>query len=183
MNKTRLKNFAADVLTVLLALGVALIISVFVRPTIVNGASMENTLHDGDYLIVARQAYLNHSPERGDIVIIQSSLEYEKSDKGKLIIKRIIGLPGDKIEIIDSKLFVNNQQLQEEYIEGDVTPIGKIPPEGESIIIPEGYYYVLGDNRCNSRDSRDDKIGLVSNDDIKGKAIIRLFPFSDIRSF
>ena len=131
MNKTRLKSLAADILTILLVLGVALIISVFVRPTIVNGASMESTLHDGDYLIAARQAYLNHSPERGDIVIIQSTLEYERSDKGKLIIKRIIGLPGDKIEIIDSHLFVNNQQLQEEYISGNITPVGKIPPEGE----------------------------------------------------
>ena len=182
MNRQIIKNLIGDALTILLSVAVVLIISVFIRPTIVNGASMEETLHDGDYLIVYRQAYLNHSPERGDIVVIQSTLKDEKYED-KLIIKRVIGLPGDKIEIIDNNLYINDSQYQEAYIKGGITPIGKIPAEGESIIIPEEHVYVLGDNRCNSNDSRSTDVGLIAFDDIKGKAVIRLYPFTDIRTF
>ena len=96
MNKQLLKNFIIDIAV---SIGLALVLLTFIRVTIVIGASMEDTLHDGDYMIMARQAYRNHDPEKGDIVIIQSTLDYEKSDKGKLIIKRVIGLPGDTVEI------------------------------------------------------------------------------------
>lgn len=180
MNKQLLKNFIIDIA---ISLSLALIVSVFFRPTIVNGASMEDTLHDGDYMFMARQAYHNHDPEKGDIVIIQSTLDYERSDKGKLIIKRVIGLPEDIIEIKGDTLYVNGEQIQEDYIKDGITPAGDIPAEGESLTVPEGHFFVLGDNRCNSTDSRSSEVGLITKEDIKGKVVLRLFPFTKIDLF
>lgn len=180
MNKQLLKNFIIDIA---ISMSIALIVSVFIRPTIVNGASMEDTLHDGDYMFMSRQAYRNHNPEKGDIVIIQSTLDYEKSDKGKLIIKRVIGLPGDTVEIRGDTLYVNGEQIQEDYIKDGITPAGDIPAEGETLTVPEGSFFVLGDNRCNSTDSRSSEVGLITKEDIKGKVFLRLFPFTRIDLF
>ena len=183
MKKQLIKNIMADIGTVAIAFILSLIILMFIRPTFVHGQSMENTLHDGDYMIISKQAYRIASPERGDIVIIQSSLDDEKSDKGKLIIKRIIGLPGDKIEIVDGMLYLNDEPYQEDYIKDGITPVADIPAERESVVVPEGHYFALGDNRCNSTDSRSEEVGFVAIDDIKGKVFVRLFPFSDIDTF
>ena len=178
--KTILKNMLVDMIV---ATVLAAAILFFIRPTIVNGESMANTLHNGDYLIMARQAYSKHDPEKGDIVIVKSSLTDYKSGKHKLIVKRVIGVPGDKIAIRDNNLFLNDQNYIEEYTKDGVTPAVDIPGDGSSVAVPESCYYVLGDNRCNSIDSRSRDVGFINRSDIKGKVVVRLYPFSKIRSF
>ena len=175
-----LKNMLVDMVIATVLAAATLF---FIRPTIVNGESMENTLHNGDYLIMARKAYSKHDPEKGDIVIVKSSLTDYKSGKHKLIVKRVIGVPGDKIAIRDNNLFLNDQNYIEEYIKDGFTPAVDIPEDGSSVIVPDGCYYVLGDNRCNSTDSRSSEVGFISKSDIKGKVVLRLFPFSKIQIY
>ena len=177
---SRLKEF---LINVAISIVLAMVILIFIRPTFVNGESMENTLFDGDYMLMAKQAYRFHEPERGDIVIIQSNLKDYDTEKGKLIIKRIVGLPGDEISIVGGELYTNGEKLTESYIKDGSTPAGDIPIEGKSAVVPDNCYYVLGDNRCNSTDSRSSEVGFVNITDIKGKVFVRLFPFTQIKTF
>lgn len=155
----------------------------FIRPTIVKQTSMENTLHENDYMVMYRLAYKKHTPERGDIIIFQSSLVNEDSGRDKLLIKRVIGLPGDEIMISDGQLYINGEEYHEDYLKDGYTPAFEIPPEGGSYTVPEGTYFCMGDNRAGSVDSRRSEVGVVSADDIKGKVVIRLFPFNRIKRF
>ena len=134
-------------------------------------------------LIMARKAYSKHDPEKGDIVIIQSTLTDCESGKDKFIVKRIVGVPGDIIAIRNNTLYLNNQKYIEEYTKDGVTPAVDIPGDGSSVAVPESCYYVLGDNRCNSIDSRSRDVGFINRSDIKGKVVVRLYPFSKIRSY
>lgn len=168
---------------VLLAVAVAAGILAFIRPTIVNGVSMEPTLHSGDYMIVARQAYIKEGPARGDIVIAKSNVDAEEGSGGKRLIKRVIGLPGDSITIIDAQLYINGEKYVEEYIKDGTTPAEVNPIEGETVTVPEGCYYILGDNRWNSMDSRSSDVGFVNKDDIDGKVIARLLPINRAGTF
>ena len=155
----------------------------FIRPTIVKQTSMEDTLHENDYMIMNRQAYRNHEPERGDIIIFQSSLINEDSGKDKLLIKRVIGLPGDEIMISGGQLYINGEEYMEDYLKDGYTPAFEIPPEGGTYTVPEGTYFCMGDNRAGSVDSRYKEVGVVSKEAIKGKVIVRLFPFNKIQRF
>ena len=92
------------VIDVVIAVALAGALLYFIRPTIVKQSSMEDTLHNNDYMIMARQAYRTHGPERGDIIIFQSELYDVDSGDDKLLIKRVIGLPGDELSIKDSQL-------------------------------------------------------------------------------
>ena len=175
-----LKSLLIDVV---IAVILAAIVLFFIRPTIVKQSSMEDTLHENDYMIMYRQAYRNHDPERGDIIIFQSDLIDEESGKDKLLIKRVIGLPGDKITIIDGQLYINDDAYMEDYLKDGYTPAFEIPPEGESYTVPDNSYFCMGDNRVGSVDSRRSSVGCVSRDLIKGKVVIRLFPFNKIQTF
>lgn len=153
----------------------------FVRPTIVKQTSMLETLQPNDYLIMYRRAYSgDKTPERGDIVIFQSDLVNEEDGKDKLLIKRVIGLPGDVISIVNSQVYINGEEYKEDYLADGITPVVDIPTEGESYTVPEGEYFCMGDNRVVSIDSRSSEVGCVSKDQIKGKAVLRLFPFNKI---
>lgn len=168
---------------VIIAIILASIVLYFVRPTIVKQSSMEDTLHENDYMLMYRQAYKSHGPERGDIIIFQSSMPDETTGGEKLLIKRAIGLPGDEIMILDDQLYINGEAYTEDYLKDGYTPAFEIPAEGETLVVPEGKYYALGDNRVGSIDSRRSEVGLVDISQIKGKVIIRLFPFNKIRTF
>ena len=174
------KSLAIDVVIAFCLAGALLY---FIRPTIVKQTSMEDTLHHNDYMIMYRQAYRNHGPERGDIVIFQSELPNDVGDGDKLLIKRVIGLPGDKIEIKDDQLYINGEAYHEDYLKDGYTPIVEIPAEGETLTVPDKSYFCMGDNRAGSTDSRDSSVGCVSEDLIKGKVVLRLFPFNQIRRF
>ncbi len=159
---------------ILIAAAIALIVIQFVRPVVVHETSMTDTLQPGDYLLMNKIIYKNHEAERGDIVVLHSDL---KQDNGreKLLIKRVIGLPGDTVFISDNSVYINGELLEEEYIREP----GVVPGDID-ITVPEGEYFVMGDNRGNSIDSRSEAVGCVRHEDLVGKAFFRLFPFKNI---
>lgn len=154
----------------------ALIITHFVRPTIVKGESMVPTLYPNDYLIMNRLAYKNKPVEYLDVVVFHSklSLDGESSKKKKDLVKRVIGLPGDIIEVKDGMVYRNGEKLNEPYINDGITD------RDIMVVVPQNQYFVMGDNRLNSSDSRDDRVGMISKENIIGKVTLRLFPFSKI---
>lgn len=154
-----------------IALVIAFIIVQFVKPTIVNQSSMEPNFHDKDYLFVSKQAYRSGEPERGDVVVFQSAL-LDENGRDKLLIKRVIGLPGEEIDIIDEKVYINGSMLDERYTL-DGTTYGDI----KDLVIPEGQYFCMGDNRDGSIDSRDPEVGCVDREQLVGRVFFRLFPF------
>ncbi len=167
------KEIIEWVKTIAISLVIALIITTFIRPTLVKGYSMYPTLEENDYLIINRIPYTTHTPAKGDIVVFKSHLTQENG-KEKDLVKRIIGVPGDKIKIVDGKVYVNDVEQKEAYINGEYTD-GYV-----DTIIPDGFVFAMGDNRPNSLDSRDSRVGLVKIDDIIGRAFVRLYPFSKI---
>ena len=175
--------FKSLLIDIIIAVLLASAVLFFIRPTIVKQTSMEDTLRENDYMIMYRLAYRNHGPERGDIIIFQSNLVNEDSGKDKLLIKRVIGLPGDEIMIKDNQLYINGEAYNEDYLKDGYTPAFEIPLEGETYTVPEGTYFCMGDNRAGSVDSRRKEVGDVPAESIKGKVIIRLFPFNKIQRF
>jgi signal peptidase I len=167
------KNLWVWVRDIAIAVVIAIIIMQFIKPTIVKEHSMEDTLHPNDYIFLSKQAYnLGGEPRRGDIVVFHSALE---SDDGttKNLIKRVIAVEGDTVEIHDGVVYVNNDPLEEPYIKDDYTD-GQMP----EITVPEGDLFLLGDNRQSSRDSRDPSVGFISKGKLIGKAVFRVFPVS-----
>lgn len=165
-----MKEFIKDVV---IAVVVAVVILQFIKPTIVKESSMEPTLWENNYIILSKQAYTFGKPERGDIVVFHTDLK-TADGKEKLLIKRIIGLPGETISIADGNVYIDGQLLDEPYIKNPTT--GYI----EELLIPEGEIFAMGDNREVSKDSRSDDVGCIDIDKILGKAVIRLYPFNQI---
>ncbi len=163
-----LKIFLREVLEVLLpALALTLLINMVTGRYQVQSVSMEPTLHEGQYLLASKISYLFHGPQRGDIIVLdppnhQSTIPY---------IKRVIGLPGDHIDIHDGRVWVNNIPLNEPYISGPPTYIG-------NWIVGPDEFFVLGDNRNNSSDSH--HWGMLPRANILGKAIFRYWPFEKL---
>jgi len=155
-----------------IAIGVIIIILQFVKPTIVFEHSMEDTLHPQDYVFLARQAYLFSDVQYGDIVVFKSALMDEKGTY-KNLIKRVIGLPGDVISIQDDAVYRNGERLDEPYTKDGVT-LGEMAP----VTIPSDSFFVMGDNRQVSTDSRSGIVGFVHQNRIDGKVFFRLFPIS-----
>lgn len=159
--------------TIIISVIIALFITAFIRPTLVKGHSMYPTLEPNNCLIINKIPYMLHEPQRGDIVVFKSHLKAIDGDE-KDLIKRVIAVEGDKLVIKDGKVFVNGKEMKENYINGNYTS-GNI-----DIVVPEGKVFVMGDNRPNSLDSRSPDVGLVDVDDIRGKVLVRLFPFNEI---
>ncbi len=157
---------------------IALIIVVPIRlfiaqPFIVSGASMEDTFHDGQYLIVDQISYYLHSPERGDVVVFR----YPR-DPSKYFIKRVIGVPGDTVTIEGATVSIANN----DHVAGIVLdePYVDAMKPGPTVIqeLGEREYFVMGDNRDQSSDSR--VWGVLQQENIIGRAFLRLFPPSTI---
>jgi len=163
--------------TIVLSVVIALVITTFIKPTIVRQHSMSPTLEEYDFLIINRLLYKRSTPNYGDIIVFKSDLKTNIGNN-KLLIKRVIALPSDELFIEEGRIYLNGQLLEEEYLNGIETD-GK-DVEGERLIVPEGKLFVMGDNRGNSMDSRDRVIGFINQEDIVGKAFIRLFPFNKI---
>ena len=167
------KSLIKDIIVA--AILAAVVIS-FVRPTIVKQTSMQDTLNPNDYIIMYRRAYSgDKEPKRGDIVIFKSELQ-DENGKNKLLIKRVIGLPGDKITINDGKVYINDKEYDESYLKDGYTT-GSV----NNFKVPKGEYFVMGDNRVVSIDSRYNEVGCIKKDAIKGRAVLRLFPFTKIK--
>lgn len=148
----------------------AVFIMTFVaRAFTVEGPSMMPTLEDGQRLLVDRLTYRFREPQRGDVVVFR----YPANPREHFI-KRIIGLPGDEIRISRGRVFVNGVALEEPYLAGPM--FGSFGP----VVVPPGRYFVLGDNRNNSEDSRDRRVGFVPRENLVGRAIWRYWPISDM---
>lgn len=152
--------------TIVGAVIMALLIMTFVaRAFTVDGPSMMPTLHHGERLLVDKLTYRFAEPQRGDIVVFRYP-----SDPRQHFIKRLIGLPGDTVEVRDGRVLVNGVALEENYVLQP--PLGRYGPR----TVPEGAYFVLGDNRNNSEDSRDPRVGFVPRDHLVGRALWRYWP-------
>lgn len=160
------------ILTFAFAIGVALFLKNFIiiNATVPTG-SMENTIMPGDDLLGLRTAYLFKDPQRGDIIIFKFP-----DDESQKFIKRIIGLPGDLVQIEDGKVYINGSttSLEEPYLKEEWTR-NTGPFE---FVVPEGCYFVMGDNRNDSLDSRYWDNPFVTEDEIIGKAEFIYYPFS-----
>ena len=159
---------------IVIAAAIAFIVIQFVRPVVVHETSMTDTLQPGDYLLMNKKIYRHNEAERGDIVVLHSNLTQENG-REKLLIKRVIGLPGDTVFIKDNSVYINEELLEEDYIREP----GVVPGDVD-ITVPEGEYFVMGDNRGNSIDSRSEEVGCVKHKDLVGKAFFRLYPFKNI---
>ena len=158
---------------ILLAVVIALIVMQFIKPTIVKQRSMEPNFYTNDYLLVSKQAYtlFSKAPEMGDVIIFETEMKTENGEE-KLLIKRVIGLPGDVISIKEGKVSVNGIEIDDSYTLEQET-YGDI----EDLVVPEHKVFCLGDNRRVSVDSRSSEVGFIDFDNIIGKAVFRLFPF------
>lgn len=158
---------------VVIFLSVYLIITFVGQRTKVNGDSMEPTLTHGDNLIMDKLTYHFRDPERYEVVIFPCPTEPET-----YFIKRVIGMPGETVQIMDGKVYINGEELETETY--GIAPTDEPGIAYEPITLGEDEYFVLGDNRPVSRDSRYPEVGPISRDAIEGRAWVRLYPFDKI---
>ena len=153
---------------------IAFVILQFIKPTIIKESSMEPNFYENHYLLISKQSYRTHEPERGDVIVFHSSLVQENGNE-KMLIKRVIGLPGDVIDITGGMVYINGTPVIEPYTKDGITT-GEI----SGLKVPEGEYFCMGDNRVVSLDSRSPEVGCIKEEDIIGKVFLRLFPFNKI---
>ncbi|GKV55611.1 signal peptidase I [Sporosarcina sp. NCCP-2222] len=180
MKEKKTKNETLEwVKALLIAFGLAAIIRIFLfTPIVVDGISMMPTLEDGDRMIVNKIGYTIGTPNRFDIVVFHAP---EQKD----YIKRVIGLPGDTVEYRDDVLYVNGQAYDEPYLDeykktvtdGPLTEDFTLEEKIDRKTVPEGYVFVMGDNRRKSKDSR--HIGAVPIDEIIGSTKFIFWPIED----
>ena len=165
--KSGMKNLLSYVVVII----VALLIKEYVfSPIKVNGTSMYPTLKDGDIMILNEIGYYLNGLNRFDIVVVNNG--------GEKIIKRVIGLPGEVVEYKDNILYINGEEIKEDFSH-EITHNFTLS-EINQTIIPDDYYFVVGDNRPNSKDSR--MIGLIHKSQIRGKTSFIVYPFDKIGS-
>lgn len=175
MDWLSIKEFLKDSIKAIFFVGVILIAMLYVvSVTQVVGNSMSPTLKNNEMLLLNKLKYRLTKVKRGDII----SLKYKDT---KYLIKRVIGLPGDTIEIKDSVLYINKEVYKEEYISSDLKYKDFHLEDLGYSKIPENMYLVLGDNRVDSLDSRE--IGLVKKEDIIGKISARFWPINKFKFF
>lgn len=159
--------------SILIALGIVVVVrTFFFAPYIVEGSSMEPTLYNQEKMFVNKSAQI----ERGDIVIIKGPV--------KNYVKRIIGLPGDEIEMKNDKLKINGKMVNEPYLSQNLIEArqrdSRLTGDFGPIVVPKNHYFVMGDNRLYSRDSRNG-LGFINADTIVGESEFVFFPFKEIR--
>lgn len=163
---------------VIAIVSVLVIRNFLVQPFLVNGASMEPNFHNSDYLLVDEISYRFRDPQRGEVIVFKYP-----GDERYYYIKRIIGLPGEEVEIKDGKVIIYNKDfpdgliLKESYLSENTTTFDK----GEKIKIGDNKYFVLGDNRGFSFDSRG--WGLLDRKEIIGVTRLRLWPLNKVMAF
>lgn len=171
--KEIIKELAGWLLYIVLIIALTWIVVTFVgQRTEVSGSSMETTLSDKDQLIVDKMTYRFRDPKRYDIVVFP----YQYQDN-TYYIKRIIGLPGETVQILSGMVYFDGMRLDEHYGNEIMENPGIAE---EPLTLGEDEYFVLGDNRNNSSDSRASDVGLIHRKDLIGRAWIRVWPLSQI---
>jgi len=143
-------------------------------PVRVDGSSMDSTLNHGDILILNK---LDKKYERFDVVVVSATIDGKTSK----LVKRVIGLPGESVEYKDNELYINGEIIED--VATERTNNFNLKELYNIENLPENYYFVMGDNRNSSRDSRDNSVGLIKYEDIVGTTTIRLFPLNKIGKF
>lgn len=169
---SKIKNGLIELIEFIAIIGAILIVIRFfvAEPHKVSGSSMVPNFHDGDYIITNKLAMRFSPPERGEVVILQNP-----KNPDQVFIKRIIALPGEQINISGGQVYINNNPLSEPYLpSGTSTQAGAFLVENEAIVIPDGQYFLMGDNRNGSSDSRE--WGLVRKELLIGQALFRYWP-------
>ncbi len=175
MDWLSIRELIIDSLKLIIVIIIILFLMLYVvSVTQVVGSSMSPTLKDEEVLILNKFQYRFFDIKRGDIV----SLDYEDT---KYLIKRIIGLPGETVKIVNNQLYINDKIYEEEYLANDLNYDDFSLTDLGYSKIPEDMYLVLGDNRENSLDSRE--IGLIKKEDINGKISLRIWPINKIKLF
>lgn len=178
-DKIQFKGGIRKILTEILLYIAIFFICIFVIPkyvvqrTVVDGPSMENTLFDKDNLLVDKLSYRFSEPKRFDTVVF---FPYG-AEEGEYYVKRVIGLPGETVQINGSDIYINGEILEENYGKDPITYAGIAE---EPITLGDDEYFLLGDNREISLDSRYEEVGLVHKDLIQGKAIFRIWPLNSV---
>ncbi len=167
------------VIEIVKTLATAFILAIGIRTLVaearyIPSSSMEPTLEINDRLIIEKVSYYFTSPQRGDVVVFSPTEKLKEQNFKDAFIKRVIGLPGETIEVREGKVYVNGEAIKEKYIEE--APDYNYGPE----TVPENQYLVLGDNRNNSYDSH--YWGFVPRQNLIGRAIVRFWPFDRLGS-
>lgn len=184
-NKPLSKKILSGITELFLYIVIA-VVCIFVIPkyviqrTEVSGPSMESTLHDEDSIMVEKVSYRFGKPSRFDIIVFYHFFDEDNQDKKDenaydLYVKRIIGLPGETVQIVGETILINGKPLEENY---GKDPINYQGVAEEPIVLGEDEYFVLGDNREVSQDSRYEEVGNIKKDQIVGKAWVRVYPFN-----
>lgn len=173
-------NFVVETIKVVV-ISLAIIIPIryfLIQPFYVRGASMEPNFYDYEYLIIDEISYRVHAPQRGDVIVIE-----DPSNAARFFIKRIIGLPGERVVVKDGDVYIYNQSNPEgfllketAYLAADVVTKGKI-----DVTLKDEEYYFMGDNRPASLDSR--ILGPIEKKEIIGRVWVRVWPFGRAQSF
>jgi signal peptidase I len=167
----KLGTFFLDIVeVVVLAVGIFLIVYLLIlRPHKIKGASMSPNFPDGEYLLTEKISYYLNDPKRGDVVVFKPPVSEDE------YIKRVIGMPGDKVSIRSGYIYLNGKMLEEDYIdESVITSGGAFLADNQEYIVPEGMYFVVGDNRPHSSDSR--AWGPVTKQVMTGRAWVIYWP-------
>ena len=158
--------------------GVALLVAILVRTFllahfIVEGESMYSTLEPGDRVFVNKMSYRLHDPNRGDVVVLHEITGASERD----LIKRVIALPGDELEMENCVVRIDGLVLQEPYLDPNIVTPGRCGQGITPTVVPEGHVFVMGDNRAGSHDSR--ALGTIPFEDLVGRAFVVFWPKSD----
>ena len=170
----RQKSFLRDTLEIVfLALVLYVVIQYAVQTVHVLGSSMYGTLHDNDLLVASKVSYKLHPPQRGDIIVFKPPDELSRD-----FIKRIIALPGERLHITNGVVYINGRVLSEPYLPEKWNYNNNWPPSGQDQLMPPNEYFVMGDNRNHSSDSR--VFGPITLESILGKAEVRIWPLGQV---
>ncbi|BEP28073.1 signal peptidase I [Helicovermis profundi] len=159
--------------TIIIAGVIAILITFILKPTLVKGNSMNPTLDSNNYLVIEKTFSFINNIKNDDIIVFKTDLLNIDGSR-KDLIKRVIGIPNDRIEIKNGNVYINKKK-EDVFFNKDVNTSGDI-----KLTVPKDKFFVLGDNRANSLDSRSEEVGLIDKKSIEGKVIVRLFPFNRI---
>jgi signal peptidase I len=161
------------VVVIVVALLVAFLVRTFVLAHfVVDGTSMYSTLHDDDRVFVNKLSYRLHDPNRGDVVVLHQDSGASDRD----LIKRVIALPGETIEVRSCEVLIDGKQLEEPYLDPEVVTPGNCGGDTPPVTVPADHVFVMGDNRGGSQDSR--ALGPIDEDDLVGRAFVVFWPQS-----